>query len=428
MFVMTLRRKAAWRWPRRAIGAIIVLAAVAGPGWAQRGLPAPSTPNAAPDKPTSNYWVYVGAESADLIHRIRFGPGGTVVERTIEAGELPAEMEGPHGLQISRDGKYLHLTTGHGTPDGKYWKYELGPDTLVGAGLFLGNFPASIDVTPDGLYTFSANFNLHGDMVPSSVSVVYTPTLTEVARIVTCTMPHGSRVDPSGAFQYSACMMDDQLVEIDTRSLKVSRRFGLAKGKEGPVPPEGDEMLAMWIEGARRASRGKISDPAEVGYAAMGGMKHSMPPNTCSPTWAQPSADGKKVFIACNKADEIVEVDRASWTITRRLKTGRGPYNITVTPDGRLLLVTLKQGAMFEVFDLASGKSLAQLKNSTTVAHGVVASPDSRFAFVSSEGVGSAPGKVDVYDLRALARVGVVDVGLQAGGIAFWKMVPAENR
>ena len=378
-----------------------------------------STP-AAP--PTSDYWVYVGAESADLIHRIRFGPAGLVVERSIMVGELPAEMEGPHGLQISRDGKYLHMTTGHGFPDGKYWRYELGPDTLVGPGVLLGNFPASIDVTPDGLFSFSGNFNLHGDMVPSSVSVVHTPTFTEVARIVTCTMPHGSRLDPSGLFHYHSCMMDDQLVEIDTRTLEVSRRFSLAKGKEGNVPAEGDGMLAMWIEGAERVSGGKTRDPADVGYAAMGSMRHEMVPNTCSPTWAQPSADGKSVFVACNKSDEIVEIDRTSWSIARRFKTGRGPYNLAVTPDGSLLVSTLKQGGMLEIFDLKSGRSLAQLKNSTTVAHGVVVTPDSRYAFVTSEGVGSAPGKVDAYDLKSLTKVGTVDVGQQASGIAFWKV------
>jgi hypothetical protein len=39
--------------------------------------------------------------------------------------------------------------------------------------------------------------------------------------------------------------------------------------------------------------------------------------------------------------------------------------------------------------------------------------------------VGAAPGKVDVYDLRTFARAASVDVGQQAGGIAFWKMEPA---
>lgn len=375
---------------------------------------------ATPPPPTSDYWVYVGAESADLIHRIRFGPAGAVVEKTIHVGELAAEMEGPHGLAISRDGKYLYMTTGHGFPDGKYWKYELGPDTLVGPSIHLGNFPASIDVTPDGLYTISSNFNLHGDMVPSSMSVVYTPTGTEMARVVTCVMPHGSRIDPSGSFQYSGCMMDDQLVEIDTRSFKVSRRFSLATGKEGPLAPGDGGAMAM--HATTPTASAPAVDPADVGY---GGMKHTMPPNSCSPTWALPSADGGKVYVACNKADEIIEVDRKAWAITRRFKTGRGPYNLAVTPNGKLLLATLKQGAMFEVFDLASGMSLAQLKNSTTVSHGVTVSPDSRYAFVSSEGVGAAPGKVDIYDLVARVKVGTVDVGQQAGGIAFWKMGPA---
>lgn len=374
-----------------------------------------------PAPPGADYWVYVGAESADLIHRVRFGPAGTSVERTIRIGELAAEMEGPHGLQISRDGKYLFMTTGHGFPDGKLWKYELGPDTLVAPGILLGNFPATLDLTPDGLYAFSVNFNLHGDMVPSSVSVVHTPTMTEVARTVTCTMPHGSRLDPSGLRQYSGCMMDDQLVEVDTRTFAVSRRFSLAKGREGPLPAE-DHMVHMWIEGAERVSAGKTSDPAEVGYAAMGEMRHAMTPNSCSPTWAQPSADGRAVFVACNKGDEILEVDRDAWLLRRRLATGRGPYNLAVTPDGALLVATLKQGARAEVFDLATGKSLGQLPTSTTVAHGVVVSPDSRYAFVTSEGVGAAPGKVDVFDLRAMARVGTVDVGQQASGIAFWRM------
>ncbi len=374
----------------------------------------------APEPPTSNYWAYVGAESADLIHRIRFGPGGAVVEKTIPVGELAAEMEGPHGLVISRDGKYLFMTTGHGFPDGKLWKYELGPDTLVGRGTLLGNFPASLDVTPDGLYTISANFNLHGDMVPSTMSIVYTPTNTEIARVVTCTMPHGSKITPAGDFQYSGCMMDDQLVEIDARSFKVSRRFSLAKGKEGPLPAEDEHAMHR----APSSAGGPPIDPADVGYA---GMKHTMAPNSCSPTWAHPSADGAKVYVACNKADEILEIDRAAWKIDRRMKAGRGPYNLNVTPDGRLLLATLKQGAMFEIFDLATGASLAQLKNSSTVANGVAVTSDSRYAFVSSEGVGAAPGKVDIYDLRALAKVGTVDVGQQAGGIAFWKMEPASR-
>jgi DNA-binding beta-propeller fold protein YncE len=384
---------------------------------------------AAPEPPRGDYWVYVGAESADLLHRIRFGPAGTVVEKTIRVGEIPTEMEGPHGLATSPDGRFLYMTTGHGVPDGKLWKFAAGPDTLVGEPIFLGMFPASIDVTPDGLYTFSSNFNLHGDMVPSTMSVVYTRDNTEVARIVTCVMPHGSRIEPRGEFHYSACMMDDQLVEIDTRSFQVSRRFSVAAGSEGALPTEAGATDHA-AHGASSAAPGAAPnappvDPAQVGYQ---GERHTMAPNSCSPTWAQPSSDGGRVFVACNKSDVILEIDRAGWRVLRRLSTGRGPYNLAVTPDGRLLLATLKQGAMLEVFDLASGRSLARLPTSTTLAHGVVATPDSRYAFVSSEGVGAQPGKVDVYDLGALVRVGGADVGQQASGVAFWKSEPAPAR
>ncbi len=380
---------------------------------------------ARPAPPLNDYYVYAGAESSDEVYRIRFGPAGTVVERTLYVGELAAEMEGPHGLQISRDGRYLHMTTGHGFPDGKYWVYELGPDTLVAPGLLLGNFPASLDITPDGRWMFSANFNLHGDMVPSSISAVYVPSMTEVKRIVTCTMPHGSRLTADGSRQYSGCMMDDELVEIDTKALAVSRRFSLAKGKEGPRDPSGEHlMIPHWIEGAKSASKGKSGDPADVGYLAMDGMKHAMTPNSCSPTWAQPLPDGSRIYVACNKADEIVEVDGSAWAITRRFKTGRGPYNLAVTADGKLLVATLKQGHKIEVFDLASGASLAQLPTSNNLAHGVTLSPDSKYAFITSEGVGAQPGKVDVFDLLARQKVGTVDVGQQPSGISFWKMVP----
>ena len=51
-------------------------------------------------------------------------------------------------------------------------------------------------------------------------------------------------------------------------------------------------------------------------------------------------------------------------------------------------------------------------------------SPDGRYAFVSAEGVGAEPGKVDIFDLDGFERIAEVEVGQQAGGIAFWRMVP----
>jgi DNA-binding beta-propeller fold protein YncE len=391
-------------------------------GCASGGSPPPEQAAAAADArsvrgageaPSSTYYAYVGAESADLIHRIRLDADGVAVDRTTPVGEIAVETEGPHGLNVSPDGRYLYMTTAHGVPDGKLWKFDAGPDTLVASPILLGNFPATLDLTPDGLYAFIVNFNLHGEHVPSTVSVVYTPDLVEVEQIPTCTMPHGLRMAPDGIFAYSLCMMDDQLVEIDTRTFEVSRRFSVATGTEqaltGWHPPE----IVTGRNGLTRAG------------GAMSGMDHeAMEPMdpSCSPTWVQPAPDDRTLYVACNKSDEILVVDRASWTMTRKFPAGRAPYNLGITPDGRVLVASLKGAGQVQFFDAASGESLAVVPSTTTVTHGVAITPDSRYAFVSVEGKGAEPGKVDVYDLRSFELVGSAEVGQQAGGIIFWKM------
>ena len=376
----------------RAAGLLAVAAA----------LPGARTPASGQEGVSADYYVYVGAESADLLHRIRFGPEGAVLDRTIAVGEMAAETEGPHGLNLSADGRFLFMTTGHGVPDGKLWKFHAGPDTLVGDPIGLGYFPATLDLTPDGLYAFVANFNLHGEMVPSTISVVYTPDMIEVEQVETCIMPHGARMDRGGTHLYSACMMDDQIVEIDTRTFEVSRRFSVAAGAEGPLP----------------AADAPAEHAADAPHAA------GHPPPTCSPTWVAPARAGHSLFVACNRGARILEIDRAAWSLVRVLETGPGPYNLALTPDDRILVATLKTGAAVQFFDTRTGRPLGEAPSSTTVTHGVVVSPDGRYAFVSVEGVGAEPGKVDVFDLRTFGRVAEVEVGQQAGGIVFWKMEP----
>jgi len=375
------------------IGALLLLGALAGPP---------------PGPPERDYFVFVASEGVDRIQLVRFGPAGAVIERAFRIGLVPTEPSGPHGLAMAPDGKSFFVSTGHGAPFGSLWKYASADDKPKGR-VELGLFPATLQVSPDGYLAYVVNFNLHGEMVPSSVSVVATDEMVEVARIPTCTMPHGSRLNPQGTRHYSACMMDDMLVEIDTRKLAVSRHFFLRKGQErgadGPVVT---------------ATAGGAGQPSHD----MGG--HGMEPPkpgdvSCSPTWAQPSADGRKVYVACNKASEIVEVDVAGWTISRRWPAGEGVYNLAVTHDGKLLIATNKRGQSVSIFDLAAGRELKRLPTRRKVVHGVAVSHDDRYAFVSVEGIGSQPGTVEMIDLRALATVATVDVGSMAGGIDVWK-------
>jgi DNA-binding beta-propeller fold protein YncE len=342
--------------------------------------------------PERTYFVFVASEGVDRIQLVRFGPSGIGVDRSFRIGLVPTEPSGPHGLAVAPDGKSFYVSTGHGTPYGSLWKFRTSDETPSGR-VQLGLFPATLQISPEGYLAYVVNFNLYGEMVPSSVSVVATDEMVEVARVPTCVMPHGSRLNPKGTKHYSACMMDDMLVEIDTKTLAVSRHFGLTKGQE----------------------RGMDGPP----MAHLAGT--AMPPVTCSPTWAQPSADGSKIYVACNKANEIIEIDADSWKITRRFPAGNGVYNLAVTHDGRLLLATNKRGQSVSIFELATGTELKRLPTKRKVVHGLAVAPDDRYAFASVEGIGSEPGTVEVIDLRSLETAATVDVGSMAGGIDVWK-------
>lgn len=370
-----------------------------------------SATNSGAHAPRQDYLVYVVCESADKIALIRFGPQGARVDKLIDTGSMPSDVDGPHGIVVSPNKEFYYVSLGHGRPYGSVWKYSTKDDSVIGK-VTLGFFPASMDISTDGGLLYVVNFNLHGDMVPSSVSIVATEPMIEVARVPTCTMPHGSRINSQGNRQYSACIMNDLLVEIDTNTLKVSRHFALTKGKEaGMIGSPASHAMSV---DPKHDPGGHGLEPPKPGDVS------------CSPTWAQPSADGKFVLVACNKSDEIVEVDAGSWKVTRRISARSGVYNLAVTKDSKLI-ATNKRDQSVSVYDLKSGRELARIPTKRRVIHGVVVSPDNRYAFISVEGVGSEPGTVEIIDLVSLKTVATVDLPQQAAGIDFWKMEPVET-
>jgi DNA-binding beta-propeller fold protein YncE len=367
---------------------------------------------ATPVRAEKEYLVYVLSESADKITLVRFDGTSARIDHQIDTGDMPVDIDGPHGIVISPDRQFYYVSIAHGRPFGTVWKYSTKDDSVIGK-TTLGLFPATMDISPDGNFLFVVNFNLHGDMVPSSVSVVSTKTMTEIARIQTCTMPHGSRLNPQGTKQYSACMMDDTLVEIDTRSLKVTRHFVVTKSKEmGMTGPPSMHSSGM--------------------THSMPGMKdtggHGMEPpkpgsNSCSPTWAEPSADGASVFVACNASSEIVEINANSWELVRRIPARPGVYNLETTHDGQRLIATNKRDQSVSIYDLKSGTELARVPTKRKVLHGVVVSPDDRYAFVTVEGVGSEPGTLEIMDLATLKTVTTLDLPPGAAGIDFYQVL-----
>ena len=348
-----------------------------------------------------HYYVYVAAESEDEVSVVHFDGKTARVATTIPVGYQPTEIEGPHGITIGPSGEFWYLSMAHGNPYGRLYKYRTDNNKLVDY-TELGIFPATMQISKASGLLFCVNFNLHGRMVPSTVSVVDPVSMSEITQVTTGAMPHGSRISPDGLKHYSVAMMSGELFEIDALSLQVSKVLKLDK-EEATM----DHSMLMGMDHSQHINMEK-------------GMTHSK----VKPTWVIPHPTNGKVYVAGNGSDEILEIDTKNWETTRTFSTGKGPYNVEISPDGKILVATYKSEGTTAVWNLKKGREATRITNSRKVSHGIAIASDSKYAFISVEGKGGEPGSVDVIDLKKMELVSYAEVGKQAGGIAFWKVEP----
>lgn len=372
----------------RCTVAVIAVAAVLG-ACASRAAPPSNRPAASARAPAARgYTAYIANEASDLVTRVSFTPGaGLVVEHSVGIGE-PGRIAGPHALAVSPDDRFWFVTLSHGIPSGSIAKYSAVTDTLVGR-VAVGAFPESVAITPDGQYLFVANSDLNGREIVSSVSVVFAPTMTEVARPNTCVRPAGGRVNAAGTKYYSTCTASDQLVEIDTRTFRVTNRFAMTPGQE----------RELGIDTRGSARRGSLSG--------------------CAPAWAEPgrATSARFIYVACTRSDQVVEIDAVLWQVTRRFDAHGKPYHLALDPTGSMLLATMHGDSTLLAIDLHGANPTARIRLSQSDAHGVAVTADGRYAFVTNEGAGRARGTLDVIDLARMVIAASAELAYAPGGI-----------
>jgi YVTN family beta-propeller protein len=340
----------------------------------------------------AGYRVGVVSESGDIVTWLKPHGTGLTLDRVVPVGIMPSDIDGPHNITVSPDGKSYYVTLAHGTPYGSLWKLNYLGDSLLGRAQ-VELFPTTITVTPDGQYAFVANSDFHGDHPRVNViSAVHTPTMTKITDIPACDMPHGVKVNHGGTRVYISCMHSDEILQLDVATFGISRR-----AKTG----EGHAMAAA----AGPAHHGPAA-PAAAGGA-----------NECSPTFVSVSPDDKRLYVACNSGNSLQVWDAATLAKVKEIPVGKGAYNVEPSPDGKLVIVTNKKDQSVSLIDAARLTEIARIPTSKKIVHGVAYSPDNRLAYISSESIGADPGAVDVIDLAAKKLVASVSVPGQPTGI-----------
>ena len=334
---------------------------------------------------TPAYRILVSSESGDIVTQLAWDGTALKAVKVVPVGIMPADIDGPHNVTVSPDGKYWYVTIAHGTPYGTLWKMAAGSDTVV-AKAPVEMFPTTISLTPDGDLAFVANSDFHGDHPRVNVvTVVQTATMAPLTNLRACDMPHGVKVNHAGTLIYVSCMNSDEILEIDRLTFRVSRRHKTGEGAPQP-------MSAMHTSAASAA-------------------------RDCSPTFVSVSPDDRRLYVACNHGNTLQVLDAATLDLIKEIPTGAGAYNVEPSPDGRWVIVTNKKAQSISLVDAKLLTEVARIPTSKKLPHGVAYAPDGRWAFISVESIGTDPGAVDVIDLWTLARVASIPVPLQPTGI-----------
>src|SRR4051812_8640362 len=295
------------------------------------------------------YHVAVSGTGADGVRLVRFDGTSLALERAIRV--TTDDSTAVDGIAAAPGGALIYATAGRGTPDGRLYKLDAIKGALVASSSVLSPGVSEIAISGDGALAFVTMNDPQKMLAPGSTWVISTSDMKPVASLGTCMMQLAGKLALKDTRHYSVCGMEDQVIEVDAAARRILRRFSVAEDAEGGV-----DTLAAKPEGPY--------------------MEGRVLPPSCSPTDVQVSARADRLWVTCNRNATVLEIAADKWTLVRKLEVGHGPYALAVTPDGKQLIVVLRQGAALQFFDAGSGKERAQTPTSAAAPVGIALSAD----------------------------------------------------
>ncbi|MER1969171.1 cytochrome D1 domain-containing protein [Castellaniella sp. GW247-6E4] len=319
--------------------------------------------------------IYSANEGDGSISEITLSTG---VVRTVNVSVVP------HNIQISPDNKVL-LAVGmaatstnthdaHGGAeqnDAKAGSHADSPASLLllnasqpGQAMGVlpsGNHPAHVVTSQNGDRAYITNSEAN------QISVVDIEQKKIIAEIPTGSFPHGLRLSPNGQELYIANVTDNSVSVIDTQSLKESARIPVGKA------------------------------PVQVAF----------------------TPDGAQLYVSLRDENSVAIIDTTTRQVVKRIEVGRNPIQLYTTADGSKVYVA-NQGSDNDPDNTVSVINTSNQSVQDTVitgmgAHGVVASNDGGFVFITN----NKDDTVSAIDASTQAVVATYRVGSNPNGITY---------
>lgn len=325
-------------------------------------------------------------------------------------GDVPVELEGPHHIAASPDGKYIyynlsnlapgtgsgpHGSHGTGNVPGSLVKLDARTNEKVGE-VLVDRSPGDVILSSDGKWAFVSHYDLLRLMQQlttggppesgySAVAIIDTDTMTRVSMTLVCPTAHGEGLSADERTLYVTCANSDELAVMDVSDK--AHPTVTARVKLGPTP-------------------GTLDMPSYSPYAL-----------------AVSPADGT-VWVSDNASGDVRVYDAATGMMdgARTVKVGGVAMFASFSPDGKTIYVPVRDNVQLVAIDTATLQTqLLPLPPSVcTNAHAFVRTPDGQSGVVVCEGDHvMSKGSIVWIDMPAFAVVGAVEVGMYADGAAW---------
>jgi YVTN family beta-propeller protein len=364
--------------------------------------------------------VYVAIEGEN--HIAVLNPETQTVIKTIDllerVGDIIHEFS-PHNVQVAPDGKSVWVTANHG--HGEHDENEDHQESDIHGGREEHGFrfiptvhachpadeqsgsgaiePCSEDAAPDQLIVINPRTDTITKRIPIDLGV-------HLAHVV---------VTKDGSFAYATAQERGMIYKIDARTFKIADEIEAPKGSEPHglrLSPDSSTAYIALLQGKGLGILDLQTDTLTTVPLAGNAVQTGVTP------------DGKSVVISLYNTKQLAVFDvETKKVITIDLpEDAKGPIQMYPTPNSRFVYVA-DQGYYFEQpngnrlykIDLES-RSIIKEITAGDAPHGIVISPDGKFAYVTN----LLSQDISIIDTVTDTEVGRITVGKMPNGISIW--------
>lgn len=235
----------------------------------------------------------------------------------------------------------------------------------------------------------------------ADISVVDPVSFAQIKRIPTGKEPHHLYLTPDEKSLIVANALGDSLTFIDPRTAQVQR---VLQGISDPYHLRFSPDMKWFVTAANRLDHvaiyrwvpGDAAKPLQL-------VKRVEAPKT--PSHLSIDSKSSLLYVSLQDSDELMAVNLADQTPRWKIKVGKMPADIYLTPDDKHLLVALTGDAVVEVYDVQGAQPrLVKRLPTGKGAHSFRALGDKRHVFVSNRAANTI-SKIQLSDFTVVAEL-----------------------